>query len=257
MSSTFKLHEVGVIRIQFEKIVQQLRVIRERPDSLREVFTRLFRRPNHYHAFHALDDVSFSVKEGEVLGIVGRNGSGKSTTLKIIAGVYRPTSGKLTVNGRVAALIELGAGFHPDLTGRENIVINGLMLGLTREQIRKREQKIIEFAELGDFIDSPVKQYSSGMFTRLGFSIAVEVDPDILLIDEILSVGDQPFQEKSIKRIEDFRDRGKTIVFVSHSTAAVQQLCTHAILLNEGKLLYDGATDQTIEKYNEILHQPA
>ena len=157
----------------------------------------------------------------------------------------------------MAALIELGAGFHPDLTGRENIVINGLMLGLTRKQIREREQKIIEFAELGEFIDSPVKQYSSGMFTRLGFSIAVEVNPDILLIDEILSVGDQQFQEKSIKRIEDFRDRGKTIVFVSHSAASIQQLCTRALLLHDGVLMYDGAPDQTIAKYNEVQHQPS
>ena len=246
-----------MIRIQFENVVQQLRVIRERPDSLREVFVRMFRRSNHYQAFRALDNISFSVREGEVLGIVGRNGSGKSTTLKIIAGVYRPTSGKLTVDGRVAALIELGAGFHPDLTGRENIVINGLMLGLTRKQIREREQKIIEFAELGEFIDSPVKQYSSGMFTRLGFSIAVEVNPDILLIDEILSVGDQQFQEKSIKRIEDFRNRGKTIVFVSHSAASIQQLCTRALLLHDGVLMYDGAPDQTIAKYNEVQHQPS
>jgi ABC-type polysaccharide/polyol phosphate transport system ATPase subunit len=246
-----------VIRIQFENIVQQLRVIRERPDSLREVFARMFRRPNHYHPFRAIDNVSFSVTDGEVLGIVGRNGSGKSTTLKIIAGVYRPTSGKLTVDGRVAALIELGAGFHPDLTGRENIVINGLMLGLTRRQIREREQAIIEFSELGEFIDSPVKQYSSGMFMRLGFSIAVEVDPDILLIDEILSVGDQSFQEKSIKRIEDFRSRGKTIVFVSHSAANVQQLCTRALLLNAGKLISEGTPDQIIERYNEILHHTA
>jgi len=246
-----------VIRIHFENIVQQLHVIRERPDSLREVFVRLFHRPNHYLAFNAVNNISFKVNDGEVLGIVGRNGSGKSTTLKIIAGVYRPTSGRLAVNGRVAALIELGAGFHHDLTGRENIVINGLMLGLTRRQIREREERIIEFSELGEFIDSPVKQYSSGMYMRLGFSIAVEVDPDILLIDEILSVGDQLFQEKSIRRIEDFRNRGKTIVFVSHAAANIQQLCTRAILLNEGKLVSDGTPDQILEKYHEILHRPA
>ena len=228
-------------------------MIHERPDSLREVFARMFRRPNHYHPFHALDNVSFSVKEGEVLGIIGRNGSGKSTTLKIIAGVYRPTSGKLTVNGRVSALIELGAGFHPELTGRENIVINGLVLGLNRQQIREKEEKIIEFAELGEFIDSPIKQYSSGMYMRLGFSIAVEVNPDILLIDEILSVGDPPFQQKCMERIEDFRNRGKTIVFVSHSTDSVKQLCTRAILLHEGKLISDSTPDQIYDIYNEIL----
>ena len=246
-----------MIRIGFENIVQQLRVIRERPDSLREVFTRMFHRPNHYHPFKALNNISFNVEEGEVLGIVGRNGSGKSTTLKIIAGVYRPTFGKLTVNGKVSALIELGAGFHPDLTGRENIVINGLMLGLTRRQIREREQRIIEFAELGEFIDSPIKQYSSGMYMRLGFSIAGEVDPDILLIDEILSVGDQPFQEKSIKRIEDFRKLGKTIVFVSHSADSIRLLCTRALLLHEGELISDGAPNQILDRYSELLHPPA
>lgn len=244
-----------MIRIQFEKIVQQLKVIRERPDSLREAFVRIFRHPNHYHDFNAIDNVSFSVSEGEVLGIVGRNGSGKSTTLKIIAGVYRPTSGNLTVNGRVSALIELGAGFHPDLTGRENIVIDGLLLGLTRKEIREREDRIIEFAELGDFIDSPLKQYSSGMYMRLGFSIAVDVNPDILLIDEILAVGDQAFQEKCIKRIEDFRNQGKTIIFVSHSAASVQQLCTRAILLHKGKLILDGTPDEIIGKYHEIMHE--
>ena len=249
--------EGGLIRIGFENIVQQLRVIHERPGSVREVFIGMFQRSDHYHSLYALNNVSFHVKTGEVLGIVGRNGSGKSTTLKIIAGVYRPTSGKLTVNGTVSALIELGAGFHPDLTGRENIVINGLMLGLTRRQIREREQKIIEFAELGEFIDSPIKQYSSGMYMRLGFSIAVEVDPDILLIDEILSVGDQPFQVKSMERIEDFRKQGKTIVFVSHSALSVKQLCTRALLLDEGRLISDGPPDQVLDRYSELLQHPA
>ncbi len=243
-------------RIQFGNVVQRFRVIRERPDTLREVFARLFSRRSHYHPFEALKGISFAVEEGEVLGIVGRNGSGKSTTLKIIAGVYHPTSGKVSVNGKVAALIELGAGFHGDLTGRENIVINGLMLGLNRRQIREREQKIIDFAELGEFIDSPVKQYSSGMFMRLGFAIAVEVDPDILLIDEILSVGDAAFQEKCMARIEDFHRRAKTIVYVSHSMESVKHLCTRAILLHEGVLIDDGAPDRVFERYCEILYQP-
>jgi ABC-type polysaccharide/polyol phosphate transport system ATPase subunit len=242
-----------VKRIQFENVVQRLRVIRERPDSLREVFVRILRRPSHHHAFEAIKGISFSVEDGEVLGIVGRNGSGKSTTLKIIAGVYKPTAGKLAVSGRVTALIELGAGFHHDLTGRENIVINGLMLGLSRRQIREREQSIIEFAELGDFIDSPVKQYSSGMFMRLGFAIAVEVDPDILLVDEILAVGDEAFQQKCMERINDFRRRGKTIVFVSHSMPAVKQLCTRALLLNEGMLIADGPPDAIYQRYTEIM----
>jgi ABC-type polysaccharide/polyol phosphate transport system ATPase subunit len=246
-----------VKRIQFENITQRFRVIRERPDTLREVFARLFSRRSPYLPFEALKDISFYVDEGEVLGIVGRNGSGKSTSLKIIAGVYLPTSGKVVVQGRVAALIELGAGFHGDLTGRENIVINGLMLGLSRRQIREREQSIVDFAELGEFIDTPVKQYSTGMFMRLGFSIAVEVDPDILLLDEILSVGDAAFQEKCMMRVEDFRHRGKTIIVVSHGMDSIKQLCTRAILLHEGHLIADDTPDRIFERYDEILHRPA
>jgi ABC-type polysaccharide/polyol phosphate transport system ATPase subunit len=246
-----------VSRIRFDRISQRFRVIRERPDTLREVFAKIFHRTSQFHLFEALKDISFEVKDGELLGIIGRNGSGKSTTLKLIAGVYRPTSGKISVSGKVSALIELGAGFHGDLTGRENIVINGLMLGLSRRQIRDCEQRIIDFAELGEFIDSPVKQYSSGMFMRLGFGIAVEVDPDILLIDEILSVGDEAFQRKCIERIEDFQRRGKTIVYVSHSMESVKKLCTRAILLHEGYLIADGAPDEVFERYNEFLYKPA
>jgi ABC-type polysaccharide/polyol phosphate transport system ATPase subunit len=246
-----------VSRIRFDSISQRFRVIRERPDTLREVFAKIFHRNSHFHLFEALKDISFEVKDGELLGIIGRNGSGKSTTLKLIAGVYRPTSGKISVSGKVSALIELGAGFHGDLTGRENIVINGLMLGLSRRQIRDCEQRIIDFAELGEFIDSPVKQYSSGMFMRLGFGIAVEVDPDILLIDEILSVGDEAFQRKCIERIEDFQRRGKTIVYVSHSMESVKKICTRAILLHEGHMIADGAPDEVFERYNEFLYKPA
>lgn len=244
-------------RIRFENVVQRFRVIRERPDTLREAFTRVLRYKSQFYDFEALKGISFSVSDGEVLGVVGRNGSGKSTTLKIIAGVYRQTSGKVRVDGRVAALIELGAGFHGDLTGRENIVINGLILGLGRKEVREREERITDFAELGDFIDSPVKQYSTGMFMRLAFAIAVEVDPDILLIDEILSVGDAGFQQKCMTRIEDFRRRGKTIVFVSHGMATVQRLCTRAILIHEGNLIVDGSTKEIAERYEEILQQPA
>jgi ABC-type polysaccharide/polyol phosphate transport system ATPase subunit len=245
-----------VPRIRFENITQRFRVIRERPDTLREVFAKLFRRHSQFHLFEALKNVSFSIRDGEVLGIIGRNGSGKSTTLKLIAGVYRPSKGTVQVKGKVAALIELGAGFHGDLTGRENIVINGLMLGLSRRQIRDCEQRIIEFAELGDFIDSPVKQYSSGMFMRLGFAIAVEVDPDILLLDEVLSVGDAAFQQKCMERIEDFHRRGKTIVYVSHVKESVKRFCTRAILLHEGSLIADGAPDEVFERYDEILYKP-
>ena len=242
-------------RIRFESVVQRFRVIRERPDTLREAFTRVFRYKSQIYDFDALKGISFAISDGEVVGLLGRNGSGKSTTLKTIAGVYRPTTGSVQVSGKIAALIELGAGFHPDLTGRENIILNGLLLGMTRREIHAREEKIVEFAELGDFIDSPVKQYSSGMYMRLGFAVAAEVDPDILLIDEILTVGDAAFQEKCMARIEDFHRRGKTIVYVSHAMATVKQLCTRALLLHEGVLLADGMPDEVFERYNEVLHQ--
>jgi lipopolysaccharide transport system ATP-binding protein len=239
-------------RVCFENVVQRFRMIRERPDTLREVFTRVFRHSSHYHDFEALKGVSFEIFDGEMVGIVGRNGSGKSTTLKIVAGVYRPTSGVVKVSGKVAALIELGAGFHPDLTGRENIVLNGLMIGLSKREIRAREERILDFAELGEFIDSPIKQYSSGMILRLGFSIAMEVDPDILLVDEILAVGDAAFQQKCLARIDEFRQR-KTILYVSHSAASVRELCTRALLLHEGTLVADGSPDQVLAEYGELL----
>ncbi|MBN2318026.1 MAG: ABC transporter ATP-binding protein [Acidobacteria bacterium] len=240
-------------RVRFINVTQRFRLIHERPDTLREVFARLLRRKTRYIPFEALKKISFQINEGETLGVVGRNGSGKSTALRLMAGVFRPTSGQVTVDGKVAALIELGAGFHPDLTGRENIILNGLMLKMTRRQILEREKSIIEFSELGEFIDSPVKQYSSGMYMRLAFSIAAEVDPDILLIDEILAVGDAGFRKKCSARISDFHKRGKTIVYVSHAMDSVKQLCTRAILLHEGVLVADGTPDEIADKYTEIL----
>jgi ABC-type polysaccharide/polyol phosphate transport system ATPase subunit len=248
------IQSVTAIRVQFEDVVQHYRVVRERPDTLKEVFTRVLRRNSSVYQFAALKGVSFSIAPGEAVGIIGRNGSGKSTALKIIAGVFRPTSGTVRVNGRVAALIELAAGFHPDLTGRENIVINGLLLGLSRKEIVAREARIIEFAELGDFIDSPVKQYSSGMFMRLGFAIASEVDPDILLMDEILSVGDASFQEKCHARVAEFRRRDKTIILVSHDMTAVRKFCKRVIVLHAGEVLADGTPDDAIARYEEIAN---
>jgi ABC-2 type transport system ATP-binding protein len=239
-----------------EGVVQRYRVIRERPDSLREAFTKLFRHGG-VQEFEALRGVSLEVPEGEVLGIIGRNGSGKSTLLKLIAGVYKPSSGKVDVRGTVAALIELGAGFHHDLTGRENIVLNGLLLGLKRREIAAREQRIIAFADIGDFIDSPVKQYSSGMFMRLAFAIAVEVDPDILLVDEILSVGDAEFQEKCDQRMEEFHRQKKTIIVVSHDLQVVRRLCTRVILLDRGEVVLDGATERVLARYDELTHRAA
>ena len=243
-------------RVCFENVVQRFRVIRERPDTLRETFAHLLRNRTSYYNFDALKGISFAIRDGEVVGLVGRNGSGKSTILRIIAGVYRPTSGIVQISGKVAALIELGAGFHPDLTGRENIVLNALLLGSSKQQIQKREEQILKFAELGEFIDSPVKQYSSGMFVRLGFAVATEVDPDILLIDEILAVGDAAFRQKCLARIDDFQRRGKTIILVSHDLGSIRRLCQRALLIHDGTLLADGSSDAVVERYEEMLRQP-
>jgi ABC-type polysaccharide/polyol phosphate transport system ATPase subunit len=239
--------------IEFQNVVQRFRRIQERPDTLREVFSKIVRRRQQVQIFEAVKQVSFVISKGETVGLIGRNGSGKSTILKIVAGVYAPSEGQITVQGTIAPLIELGAGFHHELTGRENILLNGLLLGLTKRQVREREESIIEFAELGDFIDSPVKQYSSGMYMRLAFSVAIEVDPDILIIDEILGVGDAGFQGKCFERIEDFRKRGKTILLVSHSMDNVRKLCDRAMLVHGGQVLEDGPPDRVIARYDELL----
>ncbi len=232
--------------ITVENVTQRFRVIHERPDTVRELFSRFFRKEVTYHDFDAVHEVSFAVPRGEVLGIIGRNGSGKSTLLKIIAGVYRPTRGRVEVNGQVAPLIELGAGMHTELTGRENILLNGLMMGYSKRQMIDREQRIIEFAEIGDFIDVPVKQYSSGMYMRLAFSVATEVDPDILVIDEILAVGDAQFQAKCFERLKAFREAGKTILIVSHSPDQIEKVCDRCLLLDRGRIVYDGRPAQAI-----------
>ena len=251
MSRTEAGHDIHVI--EFQDVVQRFRRIRERPDTLREVFAKAARYRKKFLLFEAVKRVSFSVSKGEMVGIIGRNGSGKSTILKIVAGVYTPSEGQVTVRGSIAPLIELGAGFHHELTGRENILMNGLLLGLTRRQVREREERIIEFSELGDFIDSPVKQYSSGMYMRLAFSVAIEVDPDILIIDEILGVGDAGFQQKCFDRIQAFRELGRTILFVSHSTDSVRKMCDRVLLIHRGELVADGQPDDVIAVYEQIL----
>lgn len=243
--------------IRFEDVVQRFRVIQERPDTLREAFARVYHRRASFHEFEAVKHVSFEVGRGTTVGIIGRNGSGKSTLLKIIAGVYKPTSGRVTVLGSVAPLIELGAGFHHELTGRENILINGLLLGLTRREIQQREQAIIDFADIGEFIDSPVKQYSSGMYMRLSFAVATEVRPDILLIDEILAVGDALFQDKCNQRMRCFREQGKTLVLVSHDMTSIKRFCDRLLLVEKGELLEDGPPDYVIGRYRELMGQPA
>ena len=197
----------------------------------------------------ALKDVSFVADRGEAFGIVGRNGSGKSTLLKIISGILKPTSGIVRVNGRIAALIELGAGFHPEITGRENIYINGIMLGLSRREIDSRFDAIMEFSGIGDFIDQPVKTYSSGMYVRLGFAVAVHVDPEILLIDEVLAVGDEEFSQKCIAKIQELKYRGVTLVFVTHQLDQVRMLCDRAMWLDHGEVTSIGDPARVVDDY--------
>jgi ABC-type polysaccharide/polyol phosphate transport system ATPase subunit len=197
----------------------------------------------------ALDRVSFKVEKGQTLGLIGENGSGKSTMLKIAAGIAKPSSGRITTVGKVSALIELGAGFHPEITGRENVFINGIMLGLTKKEIQSKFDEIVRFAELEDFIDAPVKTYSSGMYMRLGFSVAINVNPEILLIDEVLAVGDASFIPKCLDKIDDFRRRKKTILFVSHDLATVDKICDRVVWLKNGRVAATGEPKRTVDAY--------
>ena len=197
----------------------------------------------------ALMDVSFSVGRGETFGVIGANGSGKSTLLKLVAGILKPTSGKLSVNGKVSALIELGAGFHPEISGRENVVINGVMLGLSRKEIERKIPEIVAFSGLSEFIDEPVKTYSSGMYVRLGFAVAVHVDPDILVVDEVLAVGDEAFSRRCLDTIGEFRSRGKTIFFVSHALGLVEELCDRVLYLEEGRVKGIGEAREMLAAY--------
>jgi ABC-type polysaccharide/polyol phosphate transport system ATPase subunit len=199
--------------------------------------------------FEALKGVSFTVPQGRTYGIIGENGSGKSTLLKILAGISKPTSGTLSANGRISALIELGAGFHPEISGRENIFINGIILGLSKREIQEKYDEIVAFAELEEFIENPVKSYSSGMYMRLGFSIAINVNPDILLIDEVLAVGDASFVPKCLDKINEFRRNGKTIIFVSHDLGTVERICDHVIWLKNGLIEMEGYPKRVVDRY--------
>jgi ABC-type polysaccharide/polyol phosphate transport system ATPase subunit len=199
--------------------------------------------------FTALDGVTFNVREGSTFAVIGRNGSGKSTLLKIIAGISKPTSGTVTVNGRISALIELGAGFHPEITGRENVFINGIMLGLSRREIQDRYEEIVGFAELEDFIEAPVKTYSSGMYMRLGFAVAIHVNPDVLLIDEVLAVGDEAFVHKCLDKISEFRRRGKTILLVTHSLSLVEKMADEALWIDRSQVQMRGDPKRVVDAY--------
>ncbi|HUI82801.1 MAG TPA: ABC transporter ATP-binding protein [Candidatus Binatia bacterium] len=239
--------------IRLENICQHFRVIHERPDTLRELFARVFRNRTSFHDFEAVRNVSFEIGRGQAVGIIGRNGSGKSTLLKIIAGVYRPTRGKVEVRGSLAPLIELGAGFHHELTGRENILLSGLLMGYSKKEMLARQERIIEFADIGEFIDAPIKQYSSGMYMRLAFAVATEVDPQILVVDEILAVGDAGFREKCFQRIHSFREAGKTILLVTHDMEDVRQHCERVMVMEQGSVIADSGPEEAIAVYKSLL----
>jgi ABC-type polysaccharide/polyol phosphate transport system ATPase subunit len=209
----------------------------------------LVRDLNPDDTFSALSDVTFSVPRGRTLGVIGRNGSGKSTLLKLVAGITKPTTGTVAVNGRISALIELGAGFHPEISGRENVFINGIMLGLTKREITRRFDEIVDFAEMKDFIDAPVKTYSSGMYMRLGFAVAIHVDPEVLLVDEVLAVGDEGFTHKCLDKFAEFKRRGKTILLVTHSLGLVERFCDDALWMDGGKLKAMGDPKRVVGAY--------
>jgi ABC-type polysaccharide/polyol phosphate transport system ATPase subunit len=223
----------------------------QRQVTLKEAIVR--RRHLRRTEVWAVRDASFEIEPGEAVGVVGRNGSGKTTLLRMIAGIFRPTSGRLEVAGQVASLLELGAGFHPDFTGRENVYMNGAIHGLKRKYVTDKMDEIVSFAELERFIDVPVRTYSAGMYMRLGFSIAAHLDPDVLLLDEVFAVGDESFQRKCMGKILDLKERGRTLLFVSHSAPAVERLCERAILLNGGEVVADGPARDAIAQYHRML----
>lgn len=222
------------------------------PDEIKTAVLQLpsfLRSDRSRRPFWALDDVSFAVKRGDSLGVIGPNGSGKSTLLRIVAGLAQPTNGAITVEGRISALLELGAGFHPQMTGRENAVLNAVLLGLSRKEAEERMPEIVAFSELHDFIDQPMRTYSSGMYLRLGFSVAVHVKADILLVDEVLAVGDAEFQQKCFRHIEKLRADGVTIVLVSHDLASVLRFCDRAVLLQHGRVQSEGECQPVLHQY--------
>ena len=236
--------------IEIKNISKIYNVYNKPSDRLKEA---LFSRKSRHTEFAALNDVSFNVNKGEILGIIGKNGSGKSTILKIITSVLTPTSGECIVKGKIAALLELGAGFNMEYTGIENIYLNGQMIGFSKDEMDKKLQDIIDFADIGEHIYQPVKTYSSGMFARLAFSVAISVDPDILIVDEALSVGDVFFQNKCYRRFEEFRERGKTILFVTHDMGSVIRYCNRCVLLNAGKKVAEGKPQEMVDLYKRIM----
>jgi ABC-type polysaccharide/polyol phosphate transport system ATPase subunit len=234
-------------RIIVENVYKSFNIYMDKANSLKEKI--LFWNRNKKEKREVLKNVSLTIKNGEAVGLIGVNGSGKSTLLKLMTKIIYPNKGKITVNGKLTSLLELGAGFHPDFTGRENIYFNASIFGLTKEQIDNRIDKIIEFSELGAYIDNPVRTYSSGMYMRLAFAVAINVEADILLVDEVLAVGDQHFQDKCIAKMKELKDEGKTMVFVTHSLGTVKDFCDRSVWLSNGEIRMDGNSEEVIEEY--------
>jgi ABC-type polysaccharide/polyol phosphate transport system ATPase subunit len=238
------------IAIRVEDVTKSFKLFYEKATTLKERLVFWNKKKADVHT--VLKDVSLDIKKGETVALIGVNGSGKSTLLKLMTKIIYPTKGKIITNGKLTSLLELGAGFHPDFTGRENIYFNAAIFGLTKKEIDNRLEEIIEFSELGEFIDSPVRTYSSGMYMRLAFSVAINVDAEILLIDEILAVGDQHFQDKCFAKLNELKNSDKTIVIVSHSLGAIKQLCNRAVWVHEGKIRMDGDVQEVTEEYLKV-----
>lgn len=244
-----KLTEKEVM-ISLKDVTMEFRLTDDKISSLKEFITKSLSRELKYSKFKALKEVSFDIKKGEVMGIVGRNGAGKSTILKVISGILKPSSGEVTCKGNIVPMLELGSGFDMDLTGRENIYLNGAILGYSEEFLNQQFEEILEFSELGEFIDVPIRNYSSGMMMRLAFSVATVVNPDILIVDEILAVGDETFQEKSKARMLDLMSGGTTVLFVSHSLSQIREMCDRVVWLDGGQVKMIGKAEEVCDEYS-------
>ncbi len=246
---------MGKTILKVSHVGMKFNLSKEKVDNIKEFVIKLLKRELHYNEFWALKDISFDVEQGDRVGVLGLNGAGKSTLLKIISGVFKPTEGEITVEGKIVPLLELGAGFDRQYTGGENIFLYGTVLGYSRDFLKEKYDEIVEFSGLGDFIDVPIKNYSSGMRARLGFSIATIVDPEILILDEVLSVGDRKFKKKSLKKIQSMMKSNVTVLFVSHNTDQIREICNKAILLEHGKLIAKGEVNEVCDYYEKLIEE--
>jgi len=239
------------IAIKVENLTKVYHLYDKPQDRLKEALNPF--KKSYHHDFYAMNDVSFEIKRGETVGIIGKNGAGKSTLLKMITGVLTPTSGNIEINGKIASLLELGAGFNPEMTGYENIYLNGTLMGFSKEEMDSKVNAILEFADIGEFIHQPVKMYSSGMFARLAFSVSIAVEPDILIVDEALSVGDMAFQMKCFKKFQDFQEQGRTILFVTHALDTVIRYCNRGIVIDGGEIVFDSTPKLAVDAFKKLL----